>query len=205
MGGFYYTRKDFIRNIGLKIMKNQFLIFSFMLVVFMPGVLSASLQDTTTQQGSLARDQIAPADLNNGLPSGFVIWPSNQVEAIANRLEREIGDRAMVYETVRNDDGHSVYFVLRGLTGPAEFHETEADLYVVHRGNATFVIGGELIDAEVLPRKQQRGSSIRDGNRYALAPGDILHVPVATPHQIIVPPGQTFLYTLVKFDEEPLQ
>ena len=137
--------------------------------------------------------------------TGFVIWPSAEVETIANRLEREIGNRAMVYETVRNDDGHSVYFVLRGLTGRAEFHETEADLYVVHRGNATFVIGGELIDAELLPRKQQRGRAIRDGNRHALGPGDIIHVPVATPHQIIVPPGRTFLYTLVKFDEEPLQ
>ena len=153
---------------------------------------------------SVAAVSQSPATVD-GPPTGFVIWPSAEVEAIANRLEREIGDRAMVYETVPNDDGHSVYFVLRGLTGRAEFHETEADLYVVHRGSATFVIGGELIDAELLPRKQQRGSAIRGGSRHALGPGDIIHVPVATPHQIIVPPGQTFLYPLVKFDEEPLQ
>ena len=75
--------------------------------------------------------------------AGFVLWPHEQVEAIADRLEASIGDRAMVFETVRNDDGHSVYFVLRGQTGRAEFHETEADLYIVHRGRATLVIGGE--------------------------------------------------------------
>ena len=183
-------------------MKNKMWMVGPMLIAFLVGMMSS--QNTTAQHSEIGRYQIE-VGLDDDPPPGFVLWPSAEVETIANRLEREIGDRAMVYETVRNDDGHSVYFVLRGLTGPAEFHETEADLYVVHRGNATFVIGGELIDAEVLPRKQQRGSSIRDGNRYALAPGDILHVPVATPHQIIVPPGQTFLYTLVKFDEEPLQ
>ena len=186
-------------------MKNQILMVIIALVVFLGGFMSAMPQDTTAQQGPGGGEQIEPTDLDDDRLRGFVVWPSAEVETIANRLEREIGDRAMVYETVRNDDGHSVYFVLRGLTGPAELHETEADLYVVHRGNATFVIGGKLIDAEVLPRKQQRGSSIRDGHRYALTPGDILHVPVATPHQIIVPPEQTFLYTLVKFNEEPLQ
>jgi mannose-6-phosphate isomerase-like protein (cupin superfamily) len=174
-------------------MKNQ----PWRVIIALILLISAIPQDTTAQQ--------EPLRLDDDPPTGFVMWPSAEVETIANRLEREIGNRAMVYETIRNDDGHSVYFVLRGLTGPAEFHETEADLYVVHRGNATFVIGGELINAELLPRKQQRGSSIRNGIRHALAPGDILHVPVATPHQIIIPPGQTFLYTLVKFNEEPLQ
>ena len=115
---------------------------------------------------SVAAVSQSPATVD-GPPTGFVIWPSAEVEAIANRLEREIGDRAMVYETVRNDDGHSVYFVLRGLTGRAEFHETEADLYVVHRGSATFVIGGELIDAELLPRKQQRGSAMQAAAQQA--------------------------------------
>jgi len=174
-------------------MNNQAWLVFIALTLF----ISPITQDTTAQQ--------EPLHLDDDPPTGFVMWPSAEVETIANRLEREIGNRPMVYETIRNDDGHSVYFVLRGLTGPAEFHETEADLYVVHRGNATFVIGGELIDPELLPRKQQRGSSIRNGIRHALAPGDILHVPVSTPHQIIVSPGQTFLYTLVKFNEEPLQ
>ncbi len=184
-------------------MQNKMWMLGLMLIASLCWMMSS--QNATAQQSDVGRYQIEAVNLNDDPPTGFVFWPSAEVETIANRLEREIGDHAMVYETVRNDDGHSVYFVLRGLTGQAEFHETEADLYVVHRGNATFVIGGELIDAELLPRKQQRGSSIRNGNRHALAPGDIIHVPVATPHQIIVPPGQTFLYTLVKFNEEPLQ
>ena len=135
---------------------------------------------------------------------GFVFWPHDQVEAIADRLQGSIGDRAMVYETIRNEDGHSVYFVLRGQTGRAELHETEADLYIVHRGRATFVIGGELTDAESLPRKQQRGTTIQGGRRHLLEPGDIIHVPMATPHHLVIEPGERFLYTLVKFDEEPL-
>ena len=139
------------------------------------------------------------------VPDGFVWWPGAEVERIADRLEATIGDQAMVYETVRNEDGHSVYFVLRGRTGRAEFHETEADLYIVHRGRATFVIGGALVDTESLPRKQQRGTSIRGGTSQELGPGDFVHVPLATPHHLVIAPGEQFLYTLVKFDEEPLQ
>ena len=138
------------------------------------------------------------------LPDGFVLWSSDHVHEVADRLEKTIGDRSMVFETIRNDEGHSVYFVLRGATARAEFHETESDLYVVHRGRATLVIGGELIDAEGLPRKQQRGSGIRGGSRRELTPGDIVHIPVAVPHQLVIAPGEQFLYELVKFDEEPL-
>ncbi len=162
------------------------------------ALLSVCLLATTVTAAAPA-GQTSP-----GGGAGFVLWPHEQVEAIADRLEASIDDRAMVFETVRNDDGHSVYFVLRGQTGRAEFHETEADLYIVHRGRATLVIGGELIDAESLPRKQQRGSGIRGGTRHVLGPGDIIHVPVATSHHLVIDPDERFLYTLVKFDEEPL-
>ena len=67
---------------------------------------------------------------------------------------------------------HSAYTVLRGATARAEFHETESDMYVVHRGRATLVIGAELIDADGLPRKQQRGSCIRGGSCSSSLPLD---------------------------------
>lgn len=136
-------------------------------------------------------------------PIGFVLWSSDYVQEAADRLERSIGDRAMVFETIRNDEGHSIYLVLRGATARAEFHDTESDMYVVRRGRATLIIGGELVDPEVLPRKQQRADSIRDGARRELGPGDIVHIPVAVPHQLIIAPGEQFMYDLVKFDEEP--
>ena len=137
-------------------------------------------------------------------PPGFVLWTPERLADTTERLDRELEDKSLVFEAYGNYDGHSVYLVLRGKTSPAELHETEADLYVVRRGRATLVIGGELVDAVKQPRKQQRGASIRGGYPREIGPGDVIHIPVAVPHQLILPEGESFLYDLTKFDEEPL-
>jgi mannose-6-phosphate isomerase-like protein (cupin superfamily) len=139
-----------------------------------------------------------------GGSQGYVYWDAARVEATAGRLEAQLGDREMVFETIGTYEGHSVYLVLRGRTASAELHETESDLYVAKRGRATFVFGGELVEPRELPRRQQRGSSIRGGTRQSLAPGDIVHVPEAVAHQLILDADEPFLYLLIKFDEVPL-
>ena len=164
--------------------------FLFLFALLMPSFSSPAYSQTTTGASP---------------PDGFVLWSSDYAREAADRLERTIGDRAMVFETIRNDEGHSIYLVLRGTTARAEFHETESDMYLVRRGRATLVIGGELVDPEILPRHQQRADSIRGGARRELEPGDIVHIPAAVPHQLIIAPGEQFMYELVKFDEEPLR
>lgn len=136
--------------------------------------------------------------------AGFVLWSADRIKAAADKLESTVGDKPLVFETIGNYPGHSVYLVLRGKTGQAEIHETEADLFVARRGHATLVIGGELVDGQSMPRKQRRASSIRGGIRRDLYPGDIAHIPVGVPHQLVIAPGERFMYDLVKFDEEPL-
>ena len=137
-------------------------------------------------------------------PEGYVLWQSSHVDSVADRLERELGDQDMVWETVGNYEGHSVYLVLRGRTSRAELHETESDVQIGVRGNAVHVVGGELVDAESLPRKQQRGTSIRGGLQQTLGPGDIMHIPLGTPHQLIIDSTEPYMYLLIKIDEEPL-
>ena len=136
-------------------------------------------------------------------PPGFVLWNSKLIETAADRLEQELGDKHMVYRVIGHYTGHSMYLVLRGKTGESELHETESDFYISMRGNATFVIGGELTEAEIRPNKQRRGKSIRGGTSHSLAPGDILHVPVGVPHQINIDPNEPYMYLLIKLDEEP--
>ena len=50
-----------------------------------------------------------------------------------------------------------------------------------------------------------RGSSIRGGIQRELGPGDVVHIPVGIPHQLVLPEGESFLYDLTKFNEEPLE
>lgn len=135
---------------------------------------------------------------------GFILRDADSIEAAADRLEAELGDKAMVFEIIGNHAGHSMYLVLRGKTGTSEIHLTESDYYIGQRGRATFVIGGELIDQELLPRKQIRGSDIKGGVSRSVGPGDIVHVPVNTPHHLIIDPEEPYMYLLIKLDEEPL-
>lgn len=138
-------------------------------------------------------------------PLGHVLWSAAVVDAAADRLEQTLGDKALVWETIGNYPGHSVYLVLRGRTSRAEIHETESDVQISIRGKATSIVGGTLVDAESLPRKQQRGTSIEGGVRQDLTPGDIMHIPPGAPHQLLLGPNEDYLYLLIKIDEEPLQ
>lgn len=138
-------------------------------------------------------------------PEDYVLWSAAVVDAAADRLEQSLGDKALVWETIGNYAGHSVYLVLRGSTSRAEIHDTESDVQISIRGKATSVVGGVLLDPESLPRKQQRGTAIEGGTRQELTPGDIMHIPPGAPHQLLIGPEEDYLYLLIKIDEEPLQ
>ena len=137
-------------------------------------------------------------------PADYVLWNAAVVDAAAARLESSLGDKALVWETIGNYPGHSVYLVLRGKTSRGEIHDTESDVQITIRGTATSVVGGELQNAEKLPRKQQRGTSIEGGIRQVLSPGDVMHIPPGTPHQLLIGPDDDYMYILIKIDEEPL-
>ena len=145
-------------------------------------------------QGVQDREQETPED--------YVRWDSAYIQSVADRLETELGDKALVWETVGNYDGHSMYLVLRGRTSPAELHETESDIQIGVRGTALSIVGGELVDAESLPRKQQRGTSIDGGLRQKTFPGDMIHIPPGIAHQLVI--DEPYMYLLFKLDEEPL-
>lgn len=136
-------------------------------------------------------------------PEDYVRWDSAYIQSMADRLETELGDKSMVWETIGNYDGHSLYLVLRGETGFAEIHETESDVQIGVRGTAVSVVGGRLVDAVSLPRKQQRGKSIDGGMRGETAPGDLIHIPPGVAHQLII--DEPYMYLLFKLDEEPLE
>lgn len=140
-----------------------------------------------------------------GSPAYFVFWNAATVEEVADKLEESLGDKALVWETVGNYEGHSAYLVLRGKTSRAEIHETESDIQISVRGQATSIVGGEMLEPESLPRKQIRGSSIEGGVHRELSPGDLMHIPPGVPHQLLIDPATPYMYLLIKIDEEPLQ
>ena len=60
--------------------------------------------------------------------------------------------------------------------GQAEIHTKDADVIYVLDGSATFVTGGEAVDAKTTGPDELRGSSIRNGETRKIARGDVIVV-----------------------------
>jgi mannose-6-phosphate isomerase-like protein (cupin superfamily) len=79
-------------------------------------------------------------------------------------------------------------------------HENQADLIVVQSGHATIIVGGKILEGKTTAPNEIRGTSIEGGERQSLKAGDVLHVAPKTPHQVLLDPGQTLDYIVLKVD-----
>ena len=89
-----------------------------------------------------------------------------------------------------------------GSSGQAEWHERQADLIVVQSGQATIIIGGKIINGRTTAANEIRGTSIEGGEKQSLRAGDVVHVPAKTAHQVLLDPGRTLDYIVLKVDSQ---
>ena len=79
-------------------------------------------------------------------------------------------------------------------------HAAWEDHIFILDGEATMILGGTIEN----PRKitgpgETRGSGIsRAARRFAVHAGDYVFVPVNTPHRMVLAPGKTIRYAVVK-------
>ena len=92
---------------------------------------------------------------------------------------------------------YMVHASRREKPGQAEIHTKDADVIYVLQGSATFVTGGEAVDAKNTAPDELRGSSIRNGETREIAKGDVVIVPHGVPHQFLTV-TDPFLYYVVK-------
>lgn len=119
-------------------------------------------------------------------PAGFVYWPKGVVA----------GD-----PKAGKFDNHALSVSHRDKDGVVELHEKQADIIVVQSGEATLVVGGELVGRTQSGPGEFRGTSIKDGVSKALSAGDVIHIPAGMPHQFFVPAGKQINYFVVKVDK----
>ncbi len=91
---------------------------------------------------------------------------------------------------------------LRHKDGGAEVHENYADFFFVVQGHATLVSGGTVLDGKTTSPGEIRGASVQNGDRTSLSEGDIVHIPAAVPHQLLLADGSTFIYFVIKVKEK---
>jgi len=85
---------------------------------------------------------------------------------------------------------------VRTKSGQAELHSASADTFFVIQGHATLVTGGTIINPH--GKEEVRGDSVLHGVSVELRTGDVVHIPVDTPHQLLLDGSASFVYVLVK-------
>jgi mannose-6-phosphate isomerase-like protein (cupin superfamily) len=139
-----------------------------------------------------------PALLTAAEPAGFVYWSSKDLKAYEQKLMPKMNERKLADETLGSWGNHRAMVAHREADGEAEVHETVVDFFVVQSGEATLVVGGEIVGGKTTAPNEIRGPKIANGERRKLTAGDVVHIPEKMPHQLLVEKGKQFTYFVIK-------
>ena len=133
-------------------------------------------------------------------PAGFELWKSGDLQAFEQKLSPKISAQKIATQPLGSYGNHTVLIAHREGSGEAELHETQNDVMVVESGEATLVVGGTVVDPRTTAPHEIRGPSIKGGEKKSLAAGDVVHIPVKVPHQMLLENGKQITYFVVKIE-----
>jgi len=143
----------------------------------------------------------ASAVLGAADPAGFGQWKGAELKSYDKKLAPKMDAQKIGSASLGNFGNHSFMVIHREASGQAEWHEKQADLFIVQSGEATLVVGGTVVDPKNTEADEIRGPSIKDGVSKHLAPGDVVHIAAKTPHQVMLGAGKQITYAVMKVDE----
>lgn len=137
------------------------------------------------------------------MSKGTDYYSAAELERESRKLTRQAlkSPEGIAPENLEKYPNHYTMLTVRTKTGGAELHKHYADFFVVVDGQATLVTGGRLVGSEVVSDGELRGSSVAGGHRQKLGKDDIVHISPNTPHQLLLSPGKTFAYFVIKVRE----
>jgi mannose-6-phosphate isomerase-like protein (cupin superfamily) len=65
---------------------------------------------------------------------------------------------------------------------------------IVQSGEATLVVGTDVVDAKNTSPTEVHGTSIRNGIERRVSAGDVINMPAGLPHQFLLEPGKQITY-----------
>ena len=134
----------------------------------------------------------------NAFSSGTAV---NDPAAPVSYFEKSKVDEAFSKGAILLDGSDGRHYMVhasrREKPGQAEIHTKDTDVIYVLDGTATFITGGEAINAKTTAPDELRGESIRSGQTRQIAKGDVIVVPNGVPHQF-AQVTDPFLYYVVK-------
>jgi len=115
---------------------------------------------------------------------------------LAAQMKMESENRSASNDALERHLDSATILAVRLRSGRAELHTTSADEFFVVEGHASLVTGGSITNPS--GTTEVRGDSVRGGARAELKPGDVVHIPPNTPHQLLLDGAGPFVYILVK-------
>jgi len=133
-------------------------------------------------------------------PGGLEHWTSASLVSMSRALEPQAASDSHHFAVKQLSNYPNEYFLLarRVADGQPEWHETEADVFIVLSGTGTLLVGGTLVGGETTAPHEQRNGSIQGGVRQKLAAGDVVRIPARVPHQVLLEGGKEFSYLVIK-------
>lgn len=129
---------------------------------------------------------------------GFYLWKSAELKGFSKSLASKLNDKKMASQALGSYANYTFNVAHREATGEAEYHATQADVFMVQSGEATLTVGGEVVDSKTTAPNEIRGPSIKGGVEKKLAAGDVVTIPAKVPHQLKLDAGKEFTYFYVK-------
>jgi mannose-6-phosphate isomerase-like protein (cupin superfamily) len=134
-------------------------------------------------------------------PGKVQVFKAADVNAHLAQLAEQAGTKGSSSATLADFQSHAIRLNARTMSGGGEVHSHFDDVMIVTEGKATLVTGGTVVDPHTGSDGEIRGSGIENGEVQTISVGDIVHILAGTPHQLIVAPGTTCSYLVIKVRE----
>lgn len=131
-------------------------------------------------------------------PEGVRVWTNQDVNSTISAMTASKRNHGSVSKVIGSFGNYLVELVQRNSSGIVEEHLTKNDIFFIRDGSATLILGGTVINGKSSAPNEIRGDSVQNGTKYTVRAGDIIHIPAKVPHQMLLAPGETVAYTVVK-------
>jgi hypothetical protein len=113
-------------------------------------------------------------------PPGFVVWPKGlPPEGSPQKIQFEHDSWSLAH---------------REESGIVESHGTRTIVMIIQSGEATLVVGTDVVNATNTSPAEVRGTAIRNGIARKVVAGDVINMPAGLPHQFLLEPGKQITY-----------
>jgi mannose-6-phosphate isomerase-like protein (cupin superfamily) len=131
------------------------------------------------------------------------IFPSSELKQLASKLAAESKKKGggFASQSLTRYGNNLTMIAHREATGSSELHTKDADVFFIVEGDCSIITGGKMVKPQNTQPNEVRGTGIEGGTTRKLGVGDVVHIQPNTPHQMLITPGHSITYFVVKVTE----